>query len=269
MMRIVKLNTLMQKLNLTKSKPDKTKLVRNLAQGNVLVPFLDRAFQTFDDPFDFKYEPKQHDDAWHPSGDYLPHVTDLYAKATGEAEERSFSGSLRKQFMVGHFWHQLLQFLVVERLEFGTTWGDIEREGMDVWDWAVPPPLANTTPKAYHWIHGSADICPLDTGKWRGLVDFKTMKPMDFKQAGLPDWCADKYLCQMQIYMHLFDEEKALIVGINKEDGQFREYEFTRDQDLIDNIVEKWKFVSHCLDAGEAPTTEDDEAFLLPFQVSL
>lgn len=259
MMLIVKLNTLMQKLNLTKSKPDKTKLVRNLAQGNILVPFLDRAFQEFDDPFEFRYEPKQHDDAWHPSGDCLPLVTDLYAKALGEGDTFSPSGSLRKQFLVGHFWHQLLQFLVVERLEFGTGWGDIEREGTDVWGGSVQP-------KAFHWIHGSADICPLDTGKWKGLVDFKTMKPTDFNQSAMPDWCADKYLCQMNIYMHLFDQEKALIMAINKSDGQFKEFEYTRDQDLIDNIVDKWRFVSECLDAGLSPTAEDDEAFLLPFQ---
>lgn len=258
----------MQKLNLSKSKPDKTKLVRNLAQGNVLVPFLDRAFADFDESWEFKYEPKQGDDAWHPSGDCLPLVSDLYAKARGETEYRSPSGSLRKQFMVGHYWHQLLQYMVVEKLSFGVTWRDIEREGRDGWGafetGTTPSSLIKYMP--YHWIHGSADICPLSTGKWTGLVDFKTMKRTDFNAPGLPDWCADKYLCQMQIYMHLFGQDKALIVGINKEDGQFREYEFTRDQDLIDNIVQKWQYVSELLDAGQAPTHEDDEAFLLPFQ---
>jgi hypothetical protein len=251
----------MQKLNLTKSKPDKTKLVRNLAQGNVLIPFLDRAFQDFDEEFEFKYEPKKHDDAWHPSGDCLPYASDLYDKALYEGEGFKPSGSLRKQFMVGHFWHQLLQYITVEKLGF-VDWTAIEREGTYVWK------EFNTFPVAYHWLRGSADICPLETKKWRGLVDFKTMKRTDFNQPHLPDWCADKYLCQMQIYMHLFNEEHALIVGINKEDGQFREYEFTRDQDLIDNIIEKWKFVGECLDAGIAPSPEDDEAFLLPFQSS-
>lgn len=258
----------MQKLNLTKSKPDKSKLVRNLASGNVLAPFLDRAFQNFDEAWEFKYETKKSDDAWHPSGDCLPVVTELYTKAIGEAEPWTPSGSLNKQFQVGHFWHQLLQYIVVEKLEFGVTWDDIEREGRFGWG-PYEPDAEEGIPhwwSPYHWIHGSSDICPLDTGKWKGLVDFKTMKPSDFRQAAMPAWCADKYLCQMNIYMHLFEQDKALIVGINKEDGSFREYEYTRDQDLIDNIIEKWQYVSSLVDAGEQPTEEDDQAFLLPFQ---
>ena len=102
----------MLKLNIPKNKPDKSKLVKNLAGGNILAPYLDRAFQTFDGPFSFSYEPKGHDDAWHPSGDCMPSVTQLWEKARGWGEPDTPSGSLRKTFMVGHYWHQLLQHLL-------------------------------------------------------------------------------------------------------------------------------------------------------------
>ena len=60
---------------------DKSKLVKNLATGNVLAPFLEKELCKFDEEWEFKYEPKRGDTAWHPSGDCTPSVTDLYAKA--------------------------------------------------------------------------------------------------------------------------------------------------------------------------------------------
>jgi hypothetical protein len=253
----------MLKFDLKNSKPDKSKLVKNLANGNILTPYLDRAFQDFDGPFTFEYSSKISDNAWHPSGDCIPTVTELWEKATGTSMHSPPSGQLRKTFMVGHYWHQLLQHLMVDVLKLVPIEA-VERSGERAWGGAVNNSL--TVPWApYHWVHGSADICPLELKGWTGLVDFKTMSAQQFKQQQLPDWCADKYRCQLNIYMALFDVDKALILGVNKDSPHdFKEYQYVRDQPLIDAIFAKWKFVGELLDADERPTEEDDVEYELP-----
>jgi hypothetical protein len=203
------------------------------------------------------------DSAWHPSGDCIPTVTELWEKAQGISVNSPPSGSLRKTFMVGHYWHQLLQHLLVEELELVPTEA-IECSGSQGWGGAANTSLI--VPWApYHWVQGSADVCPLELKNWTGLVDFKTMSAFQFKQQQLPDWCADKYKCQINIYMDLFDVDKALIFGVNKDSPHdFKEYEYQRDQVLIDAIYDKWKFVSALLDANEEPSEEDDVNYVLP-----
>lgn len=249
---------------------DKTKLTKNLGQNNILVPYLDRVFDTFDEPWEFKYESKKSDDAWHPSGDCTPGVTTLYKKATSEKQERA-TGPVLKSFMVGHFWHQLIQHVIVHKLELCGP-EVIERKEQKVWgtlwepeDWEIPPP------KAYHWVTGSGDIAPLETKRWRGIVDIKTIGGEQFKTCKttkrLPARFESKYLCQIQIYMDLFQEEKGLILGVNKDSPHdFIEFQYQRDQRLIDAIYNKWKYVSECLDRKEAPTEEADKEFVLPLR---
>lgn len=244
---------------------DKSKLVKNLAQGNVLAPFLEREFDTFDEPWTFSYTEKEHDDAWHPSGDCTPKVTDLYAKTQG-AEREPISSSLRKSFMVGHFWHQYIQHIVLHKLEFCEP-DAIERKGRDAWGYGVVDGawFDPFEPKPYHWVTGSGDIAPLETPKWRGIVDIKTMSSHQFKQGTLPAWAATKYLCQINVYMHLFDEERGLILAVNKDaPHDFKEFSYTRDDALIEAILQKWQFVSECLDNNVIPTEEDDERLALP-----
>ncbi len=262
---------------------DKSKVVKNLAEGNVLVPYLDRVFQTFDEPWTFDYTEKQHDNAWHPSGDCVPVASALYDKAMGK-ERETISGSLRKSFMVGHYWHQLLQHLILHKLQFCEP-DAIERQGYDWWGGIKPVLLDSTTsarhglvprgegiqgwgrPDPYHWISGAGDIAPLETKGWTGIVDIKTMSSNQFKQPALPEWAALKYTCQMNIYMHLFSQEEALILGVNKDaPHDFKEINFVRDQNLIDAIIVKWHFVSQCLEASTRPTLEEDLDYALPGQ---
>ena len=76
---------------------------------------------------------------------------------------------------------------------------------------------------------------------------------------------AAKYECQMNIYMDLFEYDRALIVAVNKDTPHdFKEFEFRRNQPLIDMIYEKLKFVADCIVDEERPDAEDDEAFPLP-----
>lgn len=245
---------------------DKTKLTKSLAQNNVLAPFLDRAFETFDEPWTFDYTEKVGDDAWHPSGDCTPKVTTLYAKASGDKERESITGSLRKSFMVGHYWHQLIQYIIVNKLGFATD-NDIERKGVKVWQPYPKPDDGKALP--YHWVTGSGDIAPMTTPRWTGIVDIKTIGGAQFKECQttkkLPPRFDSKYTAQINIYMDLFDQEKGLILGVNKDSPHdFIEFQFERNQQLIDAIYAKWHFVSECLDNGTVPTEEDDKRFALP-----
>lgn len=256
---------------------DKSKLVKNMATGNILAPFLDKVLCEFDEPWEFKYETKTPDDAWHPSGDCLLTPLTLYEHGLNHRER--VTGSILKSFMVGHFWHQFIQHVVVHKLGFADPeaierqgmriWGDkditdsvevnLSTEDQELWNGKVSEPLP------YHWATGQGDIAPLVTPKWTGIVDIKTMSSHQFKQNGLPDWAKDKYLCQIQIYMDLFDQERGMILAVNKDaPHDFKEFSYERDQELIDAIYAKWEFVSECLDRGEPPTDKESEEYELP-----
>lgn len=258
---------------------DKTKLTKSLAQNNILVPFLDRAFDTFDEPWTFDYEEKGVDDAWHPSGDCIPQVTTLYANTVdaykhitngGKVQRASkdISGSLRKSFMVGHYWHQLIQYIIVNKLEFATN-DDIERKGKRAWGDVTCPGVGDPVYPPYHWVTGSGDIAPMRTPRWTGIVDIKTIGGAQFKECQatkkLPPRFDSKYTAQINIYMDLFDQDKGMILGVNKDSPHdFIEFQFNRNQKLIDAIYTKWRFVSECLDEGIEPTEEDNKKFALP-----
>ena len=57
------------------------------------------------------------------------------------------------------------------------------------------------------------------------------------------------------------DVAEAIILPINKDTGEFKEFLYERNQPLVDVIYEKFEFVSACLDTGEVPTKADDEMF--------
>lgn len=243
-------------------KLDKSKLVTNLGKKYHLVPYLEKAFNDFDEAWEYKYEEKQGDTAWHPSGHCTPTVSELYAITQGADSFGPISGSLRKSFQVGHFWHQLLQYIILHKLEFCEPEA-IERRGTRVWGEVEEGSRVLTKEELFqpfHWATGAGDVAPIEVPKWKGIVDFKTMSSHQYKQAGIPDWAAAKYECQINIYMDIFDEEKAIIVPINKDSPHdMKEFEFVRNQDLIDAIYDKWKYVSQAIEEDEVITTMDDE----------
>lgn len=262
---------------------DKTKLVRNLAVKYKLVPHLDKAIGEGDFVWEYKYEPKATDDAWHPSGHCTPTPLELYQIATGTAEERPISPGLWKTFQVGHFWHQYLQWFIQKELGFSPR-GAIERRGHKYWGdprvmtdnevieqfktqkgpieswhpkndderWVIPSP--------FHWATGSADVAPCEIpGHGPYLIDFKSMGAHDFKRNDAPQWAVDKWECQVNIYMDWFGLDKALIIGILKDSPHdFKEFEFELNQPLVDAIYSKWKLVSACLDENLVPPEEED-----------
>lgn len=227
-----------------------------LAKGFKLAPHLDKYIGKGDFVWEFAYEPKQADDAWHPSGDCTPTLYQLYESALTRKQE-DISVSLYKTFMVGHFWHQYIQEIL---LQGGFCDKEaIEKSGYQSWDSIKGEPM-----KPFHWVTGSADVAPVRVPKHgEYLLDIKTMNGHDFRGNGMPAWTKDKWECQVNIYMDFFDLERAMILGVMKDSPHdFREFEFERNQDLVDAIYKKWKLVSACLDEGVAPPV--DEEYDLP-----
>lgn len=241
---------------------------------------MDKEIGKGDFVWQYDYKPKLEDNAWHPSGNCTPGLLDLYtyAKAApnvpfySEHEypetivQRPIEPTLGKIFQVGHFWHQYLQEICVraglcdlnniERRGF-RSWGGPTYTSYDETQRATPP---------YHWATGSADICPLEIpGQGEYLIDFKTMGSHVFRNITPSEQNAEKWECQLNVYMDFFDMEKAMIVGINKDSPHdFKEFEFHRNQNLIDAIYLKWELVSACLDEGVAPP--EDEVIDLPLE---
>jgi hypothetical protein len=229
---------------------------KSLARNDILVPHLDKVIGEGDFPWVFDYTPKEEDDAWHPSGHCTPSVHELWLIATGQATEKPIQAGLRKTFIVGHFWHQYLQHLIVEKLGFATA-DDIERKGCKVWC-----DNCSGSPSPFWWATGSGDIapCAIPThGDY--LVDIKTMNNNAFNGGRIPEYYKDKWECQTNIYMDFFDLDRAIILGVMKDSPhEFKEFEFERNQPLIDAIYTKWKLVGKCIaEEVEPPVDEDIE----------
>jgi hypothetical protein len=246
---------------------------KDLSPKFKLVPLLDKAIADFDEPWSFNYEPKEHDLFWHPSGHCVPKPSELYDLAHDRLnnghDDPEFKRKMSKFGPVGHFWHQFLQHIMVrydmvpaEAIECSAYKG--WRLG-EVGFWVAPKPLTDFDP--FHACVGNADVAPWTFKGHDYIVDFKTMSSRSFKAVGAPSGFAAKYECQMNIYMDFFDYDRALIVGVNKDTPHdFREFEFRRNQPLIDVIYNKWKFVADCLQDGERPDEDDDLAFELPLE---
>jgi hypothetical protein len=253
---------------------DPKKLVKPMGKNRILVPQLEKAFVGFDDSWTFTYEPKRGDSAWHPSGHCTPDASQLYDMVHDayhgylDPDTTWVKGEVtgpQKSFMVGHYWHQLIQYVIVK---IGLAEPEaIEAIGVKAWN-DIAYQHHGGTPKPFHWVRGQGDIAPLVTPEWTGLVDIKTMNSNSFKGAvggSLPAGFAHKYYCQIQIYMDLFDLDQALILGVNKDaPHDFCELTYVRNQDIIDAIYAKWRFVSDCLQRDIVPSSADDKTYALP-----
>lgn len=249
-------------------KLDRSKLVRQLAAKSKLVVHIDRAIDENPDfPWTFVHNPKIGDDAWHPSVHSTPSLWELYQITQPNAPTRTYGPGLKKTFMVGHFWHAYLQHIVVEKLKFAS-WHDIERKGSRGWTISNGRPtfIEGRKFEPFHWVTGSADIAPCEIpGVGSCLIDFKTMNQFDFKKPYIPEWCADKWECQANIYMDWFDLEEAIFVAICKDSPhEMKEFIFPRNQDLVDALYAKWALVSQCVKEQIEPP--QSEIFHLPIK---
>lgn len=236
---------------------------KNLVKRTKLIQHYDPIWDTWDGPLTFTYSSKEGDDAFHPSGDCTPSSQALCVKATAKMVGKDpdpVKGSLRKAFLVGHFWHQVYQHLTLTKLGFCES-ASVERTGMTTWGWqdsemSDPNPI----PLPYHWARGSADIAPCEVpGYGPYLVDFKTMNARDFGKQDPPAWTADKWECQLNIYMDWFKLDRALIIGICKDSPhELKEFEYRLNQPLVKAIYEKWQNVSNCITLDITPDQDED-----------
>ena len=243
---------------------------KDLSPKYKLAPQLDKAIKSFDEEWTFTYQTKEPDLYWHPSSHCTPLPSVLYDHAQdrlNDEDDEEFQQGMRKYSQVGHFWHQFLQHIMV-RYDMVVP-NAIERTAAKVWEddrtYRVEAP--NVIGKPFHVCRGSADVAPWAFRGHDYIVDFKTMASRSFQRPTLPEAFAAKYECQMNIYMDFFDYDRALILAINKDTPHdFKEFEFRRNQPLIDTIYEKWKFVAHCIEDNERPDADDDLGFDLPLE---
>lgn len=243
------------------------KFSKNLVRDYKLVPLLDAWMSREITGFHMELVPKQKDLGWHPSGDCTPGAIELYHDAMAKlANGHEVKHS--KAFLVGHFWHALLEHAVVQ-LELAEQTA-IERTGIRHWaednSWGPTPSAKLATPKPFCYCTGSADVAPLTLESGEYVVDFKTMSNQQYGRddTPLPAWVAQKYEAQINIYMDFFDIDQGLILVIQKDTPHhMKEFMYKRNPHLIRAIYDKWQFVSECIEAGEEPTQQDDDAFSL------
>ena len=254
-------------------KSNKYDFNRSLVKRHKLAPLLDRHLGTETENFIFTYEPKKSDDGWHPSGACTPNATDLH-KMVVSPEKKEWGTAMLKTFMVGHFWHQWLQNAVLE-LELAAPeaievrgvrgWGEKVEVGIDRHWVDFPEYNPEMWYKPHQWATGAGDIAPCTIpGHGDYVIDFKTMSGQQYRQASIPAWAADKYEAQINIYMSFFDLEQGIIMAVCKDSPhEFKEFEYRRNQPLIDMIYDKWEFVGACLEEDEVPCELDNEMFSL------
>jgi hypothetical protein len=222
-----------------------TKFMRDVVGRKILVPHIDNYFNMgkFPDSFNFSINMnKEPDDDFHPSGDCYPCIGELYRKRMGHHQPHPLTAASQKNFAVGHFWHGLLQTILVEELGFATK-DDVEmllKYKKD--NWAA---------------RGSCDIarCYLPTQKDPLLVDFKTMNARYFAMDPLPKDLLDKWTLQVNCYMDwLGDVKRAIIVGIKKDSPhEFREIIIDYNPDLLVPVYSKWTEVIDAIQQQRIP----------------
>lgn len=225
-------------------------LLRSLAKNEVLVPHLDGYFARgeFPDYIDLGIHPnKPGDDAFHPSGDCYPCAQEIYLRKTGGLPSR-ITGSTQKTFMVGHFWHALLQSVLIEM-------GFTEERYIEA---------KVSRHEENWWATGSADVLRCEIpGFGPALIDFKTMNDFTFKQPDIDKVLLEKWTLQTNCYLQWSGQEDikhAIIVGVQKgTPHEFREFIIPRNESLLDDVYKKWDVVAEALRTNTIPHCECNE----------
>lgn len=220
---------------------------RTLAKRNKLVPHLDAWFDRaeFPDQIPFVVEPnKEHDDAFHPSSDAMECLRTLYFTHRGEIPRWEPDGTLRKIFMVGHYYHAMIQHILVD-LGFATE-EDIEKEHDEYRTTAAGNPYR---------MRGFTDVaeCKIP-GVGSYLIDIKTVNSFQFNQDKLSDENMAKYEVQGQLYMDWHDQDDMILLCAQKDSPHaFKEFYFKRDRGIAEAVYERWEVLADALAEEEPP----------------
>lgn len=231
----------------------KTKFLNNLRKNEILVPHLMAWFAHGEFPDEIPlhvHMNKEVDDAFHPSSS-TKCARELYAERLGLVEKQKPLAESQLAFMVGHMWHELLQFIVVEGLGF-CDWDQIEKE---------------------HWLHseteagnpysvrGFIDFARVEIpGKGTYLVDVKTMASRIFSMTELPYDLMQKYTTQVKLYLEMEGLDQAIILCVNKDSPhRFKEVIVQRDPDLVDEVIDRWETVTDSVATETPPECSCDD----------
>jgi hypothetical protein len=162
----------------------------------------------------------------------------------GELPEEVPRMESEKVFMIGRYYHELLQYIIVEALGFAT-WGDVEKEH----------DMNFVTPGGTRYrVRGFLDVarCEIPGQPGPVLVDVKTMTSRVYGMGQPPADLMEKYEAQVKLYLEFEDLPTGIIVVAEKDNPhRFREIVVERDGALVDRIMEGWDFVADCLAEGD------------------
>lgn len=225
----------------------------------VLSPYLDNWFATADFPDELVFTVhmnKEKDDAFHPSSAYGC-AREVYGRRVGDISYPALTGVSYKNFMYGHFSHEIIQYVLVHELKFAKP-EDIEKE-------YYFRNLKTAKGNSYS-IRGFTDVarCRIPNSK-EYLVDIKTVNARIFAQDQLPLNTWNKYVAQVQLYLEFEDVDECILLCSEKDTPhRFKEYIVPRDGDAVDSIITKWESVVDALAEGVVPDCTCDDPDTCP-----
>jgi len=234
------------------------KFAKNLRRGELLVPHLNNYFANAVFPDDIPISinmNKEEDLAFHPSS-ALKCSRELYAMLAEELPHGKHALEAQKNFMIGHMYHGLFQWIIVEGLGFAE-WDQIEKEFDFGWDKSKADfdgSCVTESGNPYR-VRGYLDVarCTIpNVGEY--LVDIKTVNSRLYNQANLPYSTMEKYEAQVKLYLEFEDLPEAIILAIEKDSPhRFKEFRIQRDPDFVNDVVLRWESVVDAVALGELP----------------
>lgn len=223
------------------------KFVNHLRKNEILVPHLTAYFANgkFPDEIPVMVHPnKEEDDAFHPSS-ATRCSREIFAMRQGDLTGKAHTAEQQLNFIIGHMYHSLLQWIMVEGLGF-CTWADVEKEH----------DLHFTTENGNPYrVRGFIDFARVEIPN-RGtyLVDIKTMNSRLFAQDSLPATTHEKYEAQVRTYLEFEDLDHAIILCVSKDSPhRFKEVLVERDTDFVERTMDRWEDVTDAIAAGVIP----------------
>lgn len=235
-----------------------SKFLNHLRKDDILVPHLNVYFANgeFPDEIPLAIHPnKEEDNAFHPSS-ATRCAREIFAAHQGDLVARPHTAEQQLNFMIGHMYHSLIQWVLVEGMGF-TTWDDIEKEYDFGWDKEkndFDMTFVTDAGNPYR-LRGFSDVARCDIPN-RGtyLVDLKTMNSRLFAQDSLPATTYEKYEAQVKHYLEFEDLDKAIILCVSKDSPhRFKEIVIERDSDFVERSIDRVEDVVDAIAAGVIP----------------
>lgn len=232
---------------------DAKKLLKSLTtgRGSILAPHIENYQRKAVFPEKWEIEirnEKPHDGHYHPSSDCFTPPRMLWLQRNDRIIPRPIPPALRRTFDCGHMWHGYIQSILIDM-------GFVKPENVERY---VTHNIANY--RGYCTGAGTGDLIDVQIpghGSW--LVDIKTMNKNEF-EAGANAHTFTKWNAQVNCYMDWFGADKAMILAICKDSPHnFREYQIQRDQQLLNEIYDRWIYTEEHVRSGVEP---DDDGYV-------